>query len=250
MSIQWTNPTIGFCHGESIVEWDMKAANLSLIRYYHLAKQPTIDRISKMDKTPREIYVGKMCQKSKDFAVALEKAFDDIIELFLTTNELDRDRDVVAIRKDAVFVRNRRIRQSTFGDVVEFRPKGSYSGFLKLPKYEFYYSPKVVDVKGVSDALLPLHTDGVLQFIRDVFEESSNWTELNRYLKEYSKAYKEKQLPFDAYREFNENSKFLVRMFGNDLYMDLIDESLLASTSIRYNYEHVYLETLKTILNR
>ena len=39
-------------------------------------------------------------------------------------------------------------------------------------------------------------------------------------------------------------------MFGNDLYMDLIDESLLASTSIRYNYEHVYLETLKTILNR
>lgn len=250
MSIQWTNKGINFLHGESIVEWDMKSANLSLIRYYHLAQQSTIERIEKMDKVHRQIYVGKMCQKSVDFTQALEKAFDDIIELFLTSNELDRDQDVISIRKDAVFVRNRHVDHSTFGDVVNFRPKGQYSGYLRLPKYEFYHAQDRIDVKGLTDDLLPLHRAGVLQFIQDVFEESHDWTELNRYLKEYSKAYKERLLPYDAYREFNENSKYVVRVFGNDLIMDRIDESLLPSTNIYYNYKHIYLETLKVILGR
>ena len=249
MSIHWTNKNIPFCHGESIVEWDMKAANLSLIKYYQLANEGTIAKIEGMKKDPREVYVGKICRKNPEFASRLEQAFTDMVEFFIAQNDLDRDKDVISIKKDAVFVRNRPIRNNEFGPVL-FRPKGNYSGFLKLPKYEFYWNPESLDVKGLDDGLLPLHQEGVLQLVRDVFYESKNWTELNRYLKEYAKFYKERELPFDAYREFNDNSKFTVNLGGNVLQMDMIDELMLKRVDISYNYINIYLEILKIIIGR
>ena len=179
MSIQWTNPNISFCHNESIIEWDIKAANLSLIKFYNLAPQKTIDKIEGLDKQAREIYVGKISQKNKDFALALEKAFTDIIEKFISENNLDRDEDIISIKKDAVFVRNHEIYNFEFGPIL-FRPKGTYSGFTKLPKYEFYLGKdEKLSVKGISDNLLHLHQAGVLQFIKDVFKESKNWNVFN-----------------------------------------------------------------------
>ena len=239
---------VPFIHHESIEEWDIRSANTSLMKYYNLANPKLISKIEKMEKRDREPAVGMLSKKNKEFAIALEKSFTDIINEFISVNNLDPNLDIISIKKDSVFVRNKTVQCSEFGDgAVKFIRKNSYTGCLLLPKYEFYYSRDKIDVKGVSDESLHLHQDGTLAFISTMMQESNNWIELNRFMKEYALAYKTRQLPFNAYREFTSVSKFRVNMFGNEVLMDEIDEEILEDTDISFNYINVYLPALKTI---
>lgn len=249
MSINKTNTNIPFIHHESIEEWDIRSANTSLMRYYNLADPKIISKFDKMEKRDREPAVGLYSKKNKEFAIALEKAFTDIVGEFLNANSLDAENDIVSIKKDAVFVRNKEIQQSEFGDgVVKFIKKNSYSGCLLIPNYEFYYTKdSIIDVKGVSDDALNLHQDGMLALVSLMMQESYNWIELNQFMKEYAIAYKTRQLPFNAYREFTSLSKFRVNLYGNEVMMDEIDEELLECTDISYNYSKIYIPALKAI---
>ena len=251
MSIHWTNKGLPFIHHEVITEWDMKSANTSLMRFYHLASNDEIDKIESLSKDKREVYVGNKSRRDKEFGQKLEKAFTNIIEKFIQDNGLDRDEDIISIKKDAVFVRNRAVKVSRYGDSVLFRSKGVYSGFMLLPKYEFYITSNgSMDVKGINDNLLSLHKDGVLEFIAGVFMEAQNDRELQLFMKEYSSLYKDRRLLFNAYRQFDTNSKFRVNLYGNMVDMDDINESLLQYLDISYNYLNVYLPTLKLVIGR
>lgn len=248
MSINRTNTNVPFIHHEYIEEWDIRSANTSLMKYYNLANPKLIAKLEKMEKRDREPAVGMLSKKNKEFAIALEKSFTDIINEFLIANNLDIDTDVISIKKDSVFVRNKNVQCSEFGNGdVRFIKKNSYIGCLLLPRYEFYYSREKIDVKGVADESLQLHQDGTLAFVSMMMQESNNWIELNRFMKEYAVAYKTKQLPFNAYREFTTVSKFRVNLFGNEVLMDEIDEELLEDTDIGFNYMNIYLPALKTI---
>ena len=248
MSINKTNTDIPFIHHEMIEEWDIRSANTSLMKYYKLASPKLISKFEKMEKQDREVSVGLLIIKNREFASALEKAFTDIIEEFITVNMLDAESDIISIKKDAVFIKNKNIKYNVFGNGdVRFIKKNSYTGCLLIPNYEFYYSKDIIDVKGLSDDVLPLHQDGTLAFISTMMQESNNWIELNQFMKEYSSAYKSRQLPFNAYREFTSASNFRVNMYGNELMMDEIDEDMLECTDIGYNYTKIFLPALKAI---
>jgi hypothetical protein len=201
-----------------------------------------------MDKRDREISVGMLIKKNREFSTTLEKAFTDIIEEFIAVNMLDSEDDIISIKKDALFIKNKNIKCNEFGNGdVKFIKKNSYTGCLLIPNYEFYYSKDVIDVKGLSDEVLHLHEDGTLAFISTMMQESNNWNELNKFMKEYSSAYKNRQLPFNAYREFTSSSKFRVNLYGNEILMDEIDEDMLECTDIGYNYTKIFLPSLKAI---
>jgi hypothetical protein len=218
------------------------------MKYYKLANPKIISKLEKMDKRDREVSVGMLIKKNREFANALEKAFTDIIEEFITVNMIDSEIDIISIKKDAVFIKNKNIKYNEFGNGdVKFIKKNSYTGCILIPNYEFYYAKDKIDVKGLSDEVLPLHQDGTLAFISTLMQESNNWNELNQFMKEYSYAYKMRELPFNAYREFTSSSKFRVNMFGNELMMDEIDEEMIESTDISYNYIKIFLPTLKAI---
>jgi hypothetical protein len=204
-----------------------------------------------MPRDEREVTVGKLMRKSREFSEKLEKSFTDIIEEFIAANNLDREVDIISIKKDAVFIRNRSVKKTRFGDSVLFRPKGEYGGFIPIPGLEFYWkNGGGFDVKGISDELLPLHADGVLDLMESIFRESNKTLDLWRYMKEYAYFYKTRQLPFAAYRQFDNSSKFLVHMLGQDVQMDMISESVLEYVDISYNYLNIYLECLKLILEK
>lgn len=248
MSINKTNMNIPFIHHELIEEWDIRSANTSLMRYYELVDPRIISKFEKMEKRDREPSVGMYLRKHKDVSIALEKGFTNIIHEFINMNLLDPDHDIISIKKDSLFVRNKSIRCNEFGNgTVRFIKKNSYTGCLLIPNYEFYYSRDIIDVKGVSDDVLNLHEDGTLAFISILMQESNNWIGLNEYMRDYADAYKKRQLPFNAYREFTSSSKFRVNLFGNEVLMDNIDEDTLEYTNILYNYTKIYLPTLKTI---
>ena len=252
MAIMWTNPALRFLRNEEIVEWDIKAANVSLMQMYSLASEDTISAIRNMDGHDRKVAVGKLYLKDKTFGPRLEQAFTDIIERFERENNLDRDRDVISIKRDALFVRNRTIRNYQFDDCVLFRPKGRYTGYMhiKNPKaqLEFYRGKDTLDVKGIDSINLALHENGMLEFIRNVFDTANSRRELILYMKEYASAYKQRLLQFDSYREFNMGSHFKVRLAGYDVNMDAIDDIMLEKTDISFNYINIVLEVLKLIV--
>lgn len=249
MSITRTNKNIPFIHDEIIEEWDIRSANTSLMRYYGLIDTKIIEKFESLKKSEREPKVGLYLRKYPEVGRALEEGFTKIIKEFIIVNDLDETQEIVSIKKDSVFVRNKTVRQNEFGknSEVKFLKKNSYTGCIIIPNYEFYYSRDKVDVKGISDSSLSLHNDGTLAFISVLMQESKNWIGLNEYMRDYAYAYKNRELPFNAYREFNSNSKFRVNLFGHEVMMDDIDEELLDDINISFNYSKVYLPIMKII---
>ena len=247
MSINITNTNFPFLYNQQIVEWDIKSANTSLMRYYNIASESVIDRFEKMKKSERERAVGLFSLKHKDFAMTLENKFTDIINQFIKINNIKED-NIISIKKDAIFVKNKDIKVSSFDQIVNFIPKNTYTGFLKIPRYEFYYNKNKIDIKGLNNNNIPLHINGILLFIKAVFEEASNYSEINKFLKEYSYAYKNKELTIDSYREFNSDSSFKTNIMGTVAYFKDADESLLRYIDISFNYINVYMPALQTIL--
>lgn len=240
--MQKTNRDYPFIYNNEIIEWDIKSANTSLMSYYNLQPEKVIQKLASMAKSQREIAVGKLMRKDKEFSRNLEESFNKIIQEFMDTNELYWD-DIVSVKKDAVFVKNHKIAHSEFG-AVHFIPKNQYKHVLLLPKYEIYISDSVTDVKGIPNDKLPLHEDGMLDFIRTTMDSASEMSHLQSFFKEYVTAYKRKELEFDAYREFNSDSFFRI---GGEFPMmtDAMIEDDMEFLDISYNYINVIIPTIQ-----
>lgn len=240
----------------SIVEWDIKSANVSICREYNLLPTATIDAIASQHKSKRERSIGLLMLKDKDFSKALESKFDEVMKIFIEQNNLDLDWDILSIRKDAAFVINKEIKKPLVGEHILFRPKGVYSHhiYLKPPKIkdlDIYINNDTIDVKGISDELIPLHQDGTLQLIRTIctcMGSSNPKKEINELFSDFVLLYKKRELPFEFYREFNVVSKFRVNLFGTESLLDSIDsDELLEMTDITYNYENVILPLIRML---
>lgn len=234
----------------SIVEWDVKSANVSLCREYGLLPNDLIDKISSMHKSKRERSIGLIMQKDHQFSKALESKFDEMMKEFIEQNDLDLDWDIISIRKDAAFIINKDIKKPLVGQHILFRPKGVYSHHLYLKPLDIYVNTETIDVKGIGDELLPLHENGILNLIRIVCNcmgSSDPKKEVNELLSDFVEAYKKRELDLDYYREFNTSSQFRLSLFGNEVLMDSISEDLLDSVDITYNYEKVILPLIRIV---
>ena len=240
--MQKTNRDYPFIYNNEIIEWDIKSANTSLMSYYNLQPEKVIQKLASMAKSQREIAVGKLMKKDKDFSKNLEESFNKIIQEFMDANQLSWD-DIVAVKKDAVFVKNHKITHSNFGS-VNFIPKNQYQHVLLLPKYEIYLSPSKIDVKGIPDEKLIYHKDGMIDFISTTMEIASNYSKLQSFFKEYVYAYKYKELEFDSYREFNSDSLFRI---GGEFPMlsDSMIEDDIDVLDISFNYVNVIIPTIQ-----
>lgn len=243
-----------FLYNSRITEWDITKANVSLMRYYNLYPLGKISRLERLPKSKREVEVGILCRDDKQFNKALSKSFNDIMVEFLEANGLDKDEDVVSIKKDAAFVINKDIKQSVFGP-VRFLPKNEYRGFVKLDRYEFYLkSDYTFDVKGWSKAKdIHLHDNGMLDFLREVFLLCDNYqgdkNVIGSYLSKFADAYKRRQLEFDYYRPFNDISAFDIDFGdGNVVRLDNIDETYINEIDISYNYLKLFLPLMRKLI--
>lgn len=234
----------------SITEFDIKSANTSLMRFYNLLPVKDIEKLEKLPKEKREIAVGLLCQKDKDLSKRLNSAFDDIVNLFIKENNLD-DLEILSIKKDAVFVINRKNIVSDFGP-VHFIPKNKYTDFIQIGNFEFYLNDKVIHVKGLQKQAQK-HEGGILYLIRDIVDVCNktlmNRSVINTYLADLALSYKLKELDYDMYREFNQNSMFAVFMDGEKYYFDTIDDTYLGELDIHYNYVNIILPLIRILLS-
>lgn len=234
---QFLNKGIAYLFNDTIYEYDIHSANANLMRYYHLAEDSVIDALLKLPKSKRVKRIGVM-QKDKDFAKALTEAFANIRKEFFGTNKLELN-DIISVKKDAIFTR-RSCEYTQFGN-VEFIVKNQYTSFLQLPRLELYYREGILDVKGIDDSKLPLHQDGIMQFLQEFFRRAETLEKQGvlRFLRKYASKYKVRQLPLEHYREFNADSGYTV-MASKDRFTEYWEDKI-DELDIMYNWQNVII---------
>ena len=87
----WLNTTMEYIFGSRIVEYDMKSAGLSLVTYFKLLPESTIDDIRRMEKKARVIKLGLIQREDKEFAKKLSDAFKEARRMFFEANGIDEE---------------------------------------------------------------------------------------------------------------------------------------------------------------
>jgi hypothetical protein len=199
------------------------------------------------------ISVGKIGQTDHDFAKALENKFNDVIEQFITQNNLDKEFDILSVKRDAVFTVNKTINYPKIGSFINFIPKHTYHAYLYIKPYEFYFqSDGKIEVKGLCsdedgqrEKILNLHTNGIINLLNETISvcerTNMNRDAINKFCAEIVSLYKKKELDFDYYREFNIESKFRYISVNGIMLLDNITSNLLDKIDIQFNYKNIIL---------
>lgn len=257
MSINMINSIRLIEFNASIIEWDMKRAGLNLIKEFELLSPEVIKDLERLPKKDCDIKIGKMQIKDKEFSKKLETAFTDVMNWFLEVNEIDREFDVLSIKKDACFVINKKVSHTKYGSNVTFVAKNNYHAYIYLKPFEIYFGKDELEIKGlVGDSklrrnIIQLHENGMIYFLKYVIYllETSNYDKgkINEFLHEFVEMYKKKELDFDYYREFTVESRFRYQFLGSEIMADNIDLSMLEKVNIEYNYKKIILPLINIL---
>lgn len=258
--MNYVNDGLPFLVNSRIVEYDMAKGNTSVMREYHLLKDEDIDTLESLPKEDRVRRVGILQKNNRFLAQSLESCFDKAVQSFMDENELDIDVDVLCIRRDAVFVVNKPIRNEVIGTHLHFRPKKIYHASLQIgPKLHFLFEedgPLHVDhfireEKDYDGILAKLHL-GILDFIEE-FVSTCEGCNMNReivyqYIHNFCTLYKEKRLDWEYYREFTREALFHLSLNGEVHYVDYLTEDLEPYLDISHNYRAIIIPLLQILI--
>ena len=223
------------------------------MRYYNLYDVKKISALERMKKKDREIKVGLLCREDKTLSKSLSLAFDNIMTEFLEANKIDKEFDIVSIKKDAAFVINKEPVITTFGPVV-FIPKNVYKAFIKIGRYEFFLkADNTFDVKHWPKSVdVHIFDDGVLEMIKETLlvaeTNNGNLSAMAEYLHSFAEHYKSKNLDFEYYREFNEHADFLVHTGNCDIRLQDMSDEFIDECDISHNYMNIFLPLMRKFL--
>ena len=237
----------GVAYNSSIIEYDIRHANINVSKYYGLYEdEKYLDVLDALPKKDREVKFGLLLRDNPDFSKSLENGFNNIVKEFLLANNLDIDLDVISVKKDAVFVINRKVNTTKFGP-VEFVQKSKYHAYINLNRLEFYIGDKI-DVKGIGDNY-KLHENGILFVISELVRYLEDGRNPNEFLAEVADLYKKRMMDISIYREFNSTSQYRCKIdddtvLMNDISYEILDESC----DISYNYINIILPLIRMFL--
>lgn len=244
----YTNHDIGMIINGEIIEYDIKAAGMNLAREFGYIDKAILDQLDQLDKKTRNIKLGLMKRYDKQISKEENQSLIKARKMFIVANKLNVE-DIVAIKKDAIFV-SRRCNERKFGN-IEFVPKNKYTSYMELNKLEFYYNSNQLDIKGIGDVVYGQHEKYMIEFFKTYFSmmEVNNKTKLIDFITNFVYRYKSKLLDLRYYRELNVQSTYRLNIIvENNIYgLDNIDTSSFESIDISYNYFN-YLVPLCTML--
>ena len=244
----YTNHDVGMIINGEIIEYDIKAAGMNLAKEFGYIDKKILDYLETLDKKTRNIKLGLLKKKDEQLSKKENQAFIEARKLFIVTNKLNVE-DIVAIKKDAIFV-SRRCNNRKFGN-IEFIPKNKYTSYMELNKLEFYYNSTQLDIKGINDVVYEQHEKYMIEFLKTYFSlmELNNKAKLIDYVTNFVYRYKSKLLDLGYYRELNVQSIYKLNIIvEKSMYgLDNIDNSGFEDIDISYNY-FKYLVPLCTSL--
>ena len=237
-----------------IYEYDMRRGGLSIIKEKQLLPEDQIRKLESMDKHDSNVEIGKMERSNKQLREGKKAGFKEYRLLFGELNELTDDH-IISVKKDAIFC-TKYCNETKIGTHIEFREKNQYHAFLRLPgNKELYWNSYTgdIDVKGITDDLVPLHRDYLLKSISMVIRKLSSYdvSGATNTLVRLMNDYKFRRLPAGYYREFNTDSKFRQVIADRELLIDTDDMSgyYLQTLKIEYNYLNVLVPLFDLVVS-
>lgn len=232
---------------ETIFEYDMKSAELSMIKQFDILDGETIRLLETLPKLDRNIKIGKIKKKNKNLVNDINEGYKYYRKLFIENNNLSDD-DIISIKKDAIFTT--KLCKYTDFDLIKFDEKNKYTSYYYFPsisKIELYYNKNKLDVKGIKDENIKFHRDYMCSFFSRYayMNEMVSKTNLIKFINEFSYFYRTRQLDKNYYREFNATSKFRLyeQIGGQDVAVDHVDDINVEEINILYNF-FAYIQPL------
>ena len=235
----YLNKKLEYLFGHSIIEYDMKSAGFSIIKKYKLLDEESIAGLEKLPKHVRHVAIGKLDRDNPVVKEGLKRGFRECRKMFFEANDVDED-EVLSIKKDAIFIMGRQLKNLDFGEVV-FAEKNFYDSYIYLNKYEFYMNDEQCDCKGINDSLVDLHRKYMLDLFRE-FANKMRFADPKKqldFVKEAAVAYRNRELAIGYYRELNNYSIFRpmnpIKILGKTAGLTYYGGDL-KHINIQYNY--------------
>ena len=224
-----------------IREYDLSKANINALYSRGVIDKSTYDNLYNSDKSIREKTVGLMIRKDPNIYKEIQHGIMDAKYQLIVSNLIEPE-EIVCIKNDAVFIKNHKLEQTKFG-LMDFKLKNTYTIFIKINRYEFYYyfnsynGEEKLDVKGISDNKLIMHKEHFMDFLLALFNtlQTDGIISAVNMIRNFSLAYIRKELPIEYYRKFNSESNFDI-IHGNEIW-STINATDINLIDIRFNYE-------------
>ncbi|MGL4949597.1 MAG: hypothetical protein ACRC5M_04385 [Anaeroplasmataceae bacterium] len=150
----WRNDTINSIINSTICEYDIKGAHLMAIRI--LFDESLYNKLDKMDKLDRNIYIGKMIKKDPTLSKKIQDLLFKFKHKFIIENDIQLS-NIIETTKDS-FVLAQKIPSKTTvkisGVEVEFRNKDcTYTSFYRLGSKSVLYDSLTgnIRIKGINN---------------------------------------------------------------------------------------------------
>jgi hypothetical protein len=244
----YTNRNIVYLKNNYITEYDMSNAGINILRYNNVFSQEDYDRLNSMGKLEKNILVGKFLKNNPQISEALMNEFINIRKELFEANDIGDD-DILSIKKDAVFVINKKMDNLKLNEFYEFQEKNRYDSYISIDGKEFYHKPeRIFDVKGFSKSVKKFHEDWLFKKVEEfVYLDGMNEKDLLfQQLIEFKYDFLNRDLPKEYYFDvvagnylFNANEKML--------YLEDISEDLKEYCFINNNLNFI-VNLINTIL--
>lgn len=247
----YINNFITHLFNSRIIEYDISKANISILLNENFISIEEYNNLYNLPKQQRAIKVGLMQKHNNDINIGLTNGFKKYRKLFFDNNNLN-DNDILSIKKDAIYVIDKRCNNLSFGN-VNFTEKNIYNLYFNYDKYEFYYLLDTMldfdklDIKGINDEKLKLHENGMLDFLKFIFGSIliDNVELTINFICNFMETYNNFQLSKEYYRQLDNNSLYVYKTNGFIEYssMEYIDNLPL---NISYN-RNILIHLLKIL---
>lgn len=234
-----------------ILEYDIKAANISCLRQGNFITEEDYQYLSHLPKQQREIEIGLRIKQDPKVYTNIQKGIKWAKKQLVEANNIDSE-SIIRIANDAIYINSTiDLPYLKFGNYIQFVPKSTSHIYLNINKtiilLQFDNQGQIhVDVKGIGDDKIPLHENYMINAIVTTiaYLERAGIKEAVSFLSEFCMHYVRYELPIGYYREFNSLSSYRMKhMFGpydpfngDSFGADNLEESAKFSLDINYNY--------------
>lgn len=238
---KYLDKSVDILSNVDLVEYDIKEAGFNIIKKYRLLSDTEITHLELLPKKKRMIRIGVLQKGNRDLKEGLKKGFEESRRLFFEANNI-QDQHILSIKKDAIFVLDKTIKETKFNGVV-FVPKNHYTSYCYLNRKEFYYSSisNEIHVKGIA---IDEEDNLFMEVIKSILLriEKHDYNNYVKYLLEICRAYLRGEVDKDIYKELSTDNAFRYNIEldsnipSNIVGLENIEEGMLDHVSTEYNY--------------
>ena len=245
----YLNKNIEHIKSGIITEYDMKNAGIEILLANNFITKDKYNSLMELPKLDRSILVGKFLKTNQDANSFLMEEFVRIRQELFEINNLE-DYDILSIKKDAVFLINKKLMVSKLEKGYLFTKRNEYTNYLYLNKKEHYYnsSTNLLDVKGYNEKVLIKEKDFFFKTLKEImfFDYYNKKDDLFLYLIKFKDDYLIRNLDKEYYFDLNKAVyEFIIN--EKSFYLDDINNKLKTQVNIIPNLQFI-LEIINKVL--